>query len=109
MGTLAHGTIAVDFEDRLLTHVQIVLINRFRRNEPLIISWLDATSVGDGRSSMWMTPSLPVYFKFAGSRVPTVNEQWLRTLMHSAESSTGLVLTDEEGKLARAVGAVRKP
>jgi hypothetical protein len=107
MGTMVHGNMSVDFEDRLLTHLQIVLVQRFRRNEPLIISWLDATSVGDGRSSMWMTPTLPVYFKFAGSRVPTIDPDWLRTLSDSAASSSGLILTTEDGKLARAIGSVR--
>lgn len=107
MGTMVHGNMSVDFEDRLLTHLQIVIVQRFRRNEPLIISWLDATTVGDGRSSMWMTPTLPVYFKFAGSRVPTINQDWLHTLTESATSSTGLILTTEEGKLARAIGSVR--
>lgn len=107
MGTLIHGDVSVDFEDRLLTHLQIVIVQRFRRNEPLIVSWLDATSVGDGRSSLWMTPTLPAYFKFAGSRVPTIDENWLNTLRESAASSTGLILTTEDGKLARAIGSVR--
>lgn len=107
MGTLAHGPISVDFEDRLLTHVQIIVVQRFRRSEPLIVSWLDDLMAGDGRSSMWMTPALPVYFKFIGSRLPRINTQWLRTLNESASSSTGLVLTTEDGKLARAIGPVR--
>ena len=107
MGTMVHGNISVDFDDRLLTHLQIVVMQRFRRNEPLIVSWLDALSVGDGRSSIWMTPALPVYFKFAGSRVPTVDREWLRTLSESAASSTGLILTTAEGDLARAIGSVR--
>lgn len=107
MGTIVHGNMSVDFEDRLLTHLQIVIMQRFRRNEPLIISWLDSVTVGDGRSSMWMTPMLPVYFKFAGSRVPTIDHDWLRTLSESAASSTGLILTTQDGKLARAIGSVR--
>jgi len=106
MGTLVHGTVSVEFEDRLLTHLQIVIVQRFRRNEPLIVSWLDALEVGDGRSSLWMTPTLPAYFKFAGSRVPTVSNEWLRALTESAASSTGLILTTEDGKLARAIGPV---
>ena len=49
MGTLVHGSIAVDFEDRLLAHLQIVIVQRFRRNEPLVMSWLDSLAIGDGR------------------------------------------------------------
>ncbi len=107
MGTMVHGTIAVDFEDRLLSHLQIVIVQRFRRNESLVMSWLDAVTVGDGRSSMWLTPSLPVYFKFAGSRVPAIDEEWLERLTESAGSSRGLILTTPNGELARAIGSVR--
>jgi hypothetical protein len=107
MGTMIHGNIAVDFEDRLLSHLQIVIVQRFRRNEPLVMSWLDALAIGDGRSSIWLTPALPVYFKFAGSRLPAVDPQWLRRLSDSASSSTGLIVVDQEGVLARALGSVQ--
>lgn len=107
MGTLAHGNIAVDFEDRLLSHLQIVIVQRFRRNESLVMSWLDSASVGDGRSSLWMTPTLPAYFKFAGSRVPAIDEEWLRHLTESAASSSGLIITAPGGELARSLGSVR--
>lgn len=107
MGTMAHGSISVDFEDRLLSHLQIVIVQRFRRNEAFVMSWLDAATVGDGRSSIWMTPSMPVYFKFAGSRVPSIDREWLDLLTESAASSTGLVVMSPEGELARAIGSVR--
>ena len=108
MGTMVHGSIAVDFEDRLLSHLQIVIVQRFRRNESLVVSWLDSLAVGDGRSSIWMTPTLPVYFKFAGSRVPAIDENWLRRLNESASSSTGLLVMSAEGELARALGSVSR-
>jgi hypothetical protein len=107
MGSMAHGNVSVDFEDRLLSHLQIVIVQRFRRNESLVMSWLDAISVGDGRSSLWMTPAMPVYFKFAGSRVPKIDEDWLQRLSESAASSTGLIVTAPNGELARAMGSVR--
>ncbi len=106
MGTMTHGNVSVDFDDRLLAHLQIVIVQRFRRNEPLVVSWLYPQSFGNGRSSLWMTPTLPVYFKFAGSRVPSIDPQWLDLLMRSAESSRGLVVTGPAGELARAVGLV---
>jgi len=104
---MQHGSISVDFEDRILSHLQIVIVQRFRRHESLVLSWLDAQSVGDGRSSMWMTPTQPVYFKFAGSRVPAIDSDWLDTLIASAESSRGLIVTTPNGELARAIGSVR--
>lgn len=50
----------------------------------------------------WLSPSIPLYFKFLGGRVPDINEEWLHTLGQSAESSTGLIVTAEDGKLAPA-------
>jgi hypothetical protein len=107
MGTMSHGNVAVEFEDRILSHLQIVIVQRFRRGEPLVVSWLDSLAVGDGRSSMWMTPALPVYFKFAGSRVPEIDRKWLQQLTESAESSPGLVVTSPSGELVRALGSVQ--
>ena len=107
MGTLLHGNISIDFEDRLLAHLQIVIVQRFRRNESVVMSWLDALSVGDGRSSLWMTPTMPVYFKFAGSRVPAIDREWLDRLSQSAASSSGLIITAPSGELARSIGSVR--
>jgi hypothetical protein len=40
-----------------------------------------------------------IYFKFDGSRVPAINERWLRELADSAESSRGLVVTTESGEV----------
>ena len=107
MGTLSHGNVAVEFEDRVLSHLQIVIVQRFRRNESLVMSWLDSLAVGDGRSSMWMSPAQPVYFKFAGSRVPEIDRKWLQQLTESAESSPGLVVTSPTGELVRALGSVQ--
>jgi hypothetical protein len=104
MGTLHCGRTEVDFDDRTLAHLQIVIVQKFRRSEPLVFSWLDAMSIGDGRSSVWMHPYSAVYFTFSGSRTPVIDRVWLKTLVDSADSSLGLVLTDEAGKLGRAEG-----
>ena len=109
MGTLTYDGMMVEFDDRLLTHLQIVIVQKFRRQESFAMSWLDALSVGDGRSSIWLTPATPLYFKFAGSRVPEVDADWLASLGGSANSSRGLVVVDEHGKPARAEGAHRRP
>jgi len=37
MGTLSLGTISVEFEDRDLSHLQIVNVQRLRRNESLVM------------------------------------------------------------------------
>ncbi|MDN4598621.1 hypothetical protein [Leifsonia virtsii] len=49
------------------------------------------------RSAIWIDPSIPLYFKFDGSRVPDIDREWLARLSASADSSLGLIVTDEEG------------
>ena len=78
-----------------------MIVQKFRRGEAFLMSWLQDESAHGGRMSLWMTPSTPVYFRFHGSRVPTIDEPWLQRLAASAESSTGLVITGEDGRPAR--------
>jgi hypothetical protein len=104
MGKLTYGTTDIDIEDRLLAHLQIVIVNRLRRGEPLLMSWIDSPSIGNGHSAVWLNPNITLYFKFAGSRPPQIDREWLRVLSASAESPTGLILRNADGTLARAAG-----
>ena len=42
-----------------------------------------------------MSDSIPLYFRFNGSRAPLLNRQWLDELAASAASTQGLVLGEE--------------
>ncbi|PPG99373.1 hypothetical protein C5C33_17935, partial [Rathayibacter sp. AY1H3] len=70
MGKLLYGAsgVEIEFDDRTLTHVQIVIANKLRRRESFFFSWRDDPAVGDGRSSIWLDPSVPLYFKYFGGR-----------------------------------------
>lgn len=102
MGSLIYDGSAIEFDDRLLAHLQIVVVSKLRRREGFALSWRDAAAVGDGRSMIWLDPSIPLYFRFDGSRVPSINRDWIERLTESASSSTGLVVMDEDGGVARA-------
>lgn len=102
MGSITYDGTIIHFDDRLLTHLQIVIIHKFTKQQSFLMSWKDSDAVGDGRSSVWLAPTIPLYFKFLGSRVPAINDHWLLTLGQSAESSTGLIVTAEDGSLAEA-------
>ncbi|WIB15595.1 ATP-dependent DNA ligase [Curtobacterium sp. MCPF17_050] len=97
MGSISYDSLVVVVDDRTLTHLQIVIVNKLRRGEAFLMSWKDAADVGSGRSSIWLHPNVLVHFKFDGSRVPVINERWLRELAASASSSRGLVVTREDG------------
>lgn len=98
MGTLMYAGTSVEFDDRVLTHLQIVIVQKFRRGEAFLLSWLNHPSSGDGRASMWLTPAVPVFFSFNGSRVPALDNAWISRLSASADGPRGLVVTDAEGE-----------
>lgn len=99
MGKLLYGDseIDIEFEDRALTHIQIVVGAKLRRGESFFFSWKDDIEVGDGRSSIWLDRGIPLYFKYSGGKVPTINREWIEILSSSANSGQGLVFTTEPG------------
>jgi hypothetical protein len=103
MGILYYGAsrLKVEFDDRFLAHLQIVVTSKLRRGESFTINWRDDQKVGNGRSSVWVSPSTDLHFKFSGARVPEINRAWIEALTASAGSVIGLQLI-EEGSLAEA-------
>jgi hypothetical protein len=96
MGTLTYdSTLAADFDDRILAHLQIVIGAKLRRNEAFYFSWKDDTSIGDGRTVIWVHPHIPLSFKFFGSRAPAINREWIDELMLLANTPAGLHLIPE--------------
>ena len=99
MGTLLYGSpsIEVGFDDRALMHLQIVITAKLRRKEIFIFSWMDSAEVGNGRGSIWLDPSSTLFYRYLGSRIPSVNREWIDALMASANSGGGLVFSAEPG------------
>lgn len=96
MGTLTYdSTLAADFDDRTLAHIQFVIGAKLRRDEPFFFTWKDDTSIGDGRSTIWVHPAVSLTFKFVGSRMPTISREWIDLLILSANSAGGLHLVPE--------------
>ncbi len=60
MGKLTYeGTVKVDFDDRTLAHLQLVIGTKLRRGEPFHFTWRDDVSIGDGRTTIWVHPVAP--------------------------------------------------
>ncbi len=89
------GVTKVDFEDRALLHLQIVIGTKLRRGEPMHFTWKDDPSIGGGRTTVWLHPRCSLVYKYYGSRAPQPNSAWLEALMHTANSPTGLYLMPE--------------
>lgn len=99
MGKLIYGDsgITVEVDDRALMHLQIVIGAKLRRGDSFFFSWTDDTKIGAGRWSLWMNKSIPLYFKFSGSKTPTLNREWIAVLTDSSNSGQGLIFTAEPG------------
>jgi hypothetical protein len=105
---MSYDGLVTEFDDRLLAHLHIVIVQQFKRQESFAMSWLNGLNLGNGRTSIWLHPDASITFTFAGSKPPTIDETWLRRLTDSARSSHGLLVTNEAGQLARSTGSRRQ-
>lgn len=97
MGKILYGDsgIEVVFDDRAMAHLQLVIGAKLRRSENFFFSWKDDPAAGDGRSSIWISTSIPLYFRYSGSKPVAINREWLEILTLSANSTAGLQFTAE--------------
>jgi hypothetical protein len=96
MGTLTYDVVSkVEFEDRALAHLQIVIASKLRRGESFNFSWVKNPAEGSGRTTIWMHPAIPLVYDFLGSRTPAINREWLNALMETANSPGGLRVVPE--------------
>lgn len=85
----------VEFEDRVLAHLERVITSKLRRNESFTFTWRDDISLGGGRTTVWLHPSSNILFKFHGSRPPQLNRDWLQALTEVAAGPHGLYIVPE--------------
>lgn len=96
MGTIQYGNgDEIHIEDRALAHLKVVIATKLRRNESFTLSWQHPEGDSDGRSTIWLHPSIPLRFTFDDPEAPQINAQWIQSLMHSASSTGGISLIDE--------------
>lgn len=97
MATLHYGfgDVSIYIEDRALAHLKIVIATKLRRNESFTLSWKHPDSEPQGRSTIWIHPSIPLRFTFDDPEPPQLNAKWIEDLMHSVNSTGGILLVDE--------------
>ena len=100
MGYLSYdGRVKVEIEDRTLAHLQIVIADKLRRDEPFPFTWREDRSTGEGRTSVWINRNSTLVFKYHGSRQPSINREWLEALATIANGLSGLRLIPEPEQL----------
>lgn len=97
MGYLYYGnnSYAVEIDDRPLAHLKIALLSSLRAGKSVAFCFDRASAQGSGRETLWISPSTEIRFRFNGSRSPLINEQWVRHILATAETATGLRLVAE--------------
>lgn len=100
MGKFTYEThVTADFEDRLLAHLQAVIMAKVRRNESFTFTWKDDMSTGGGRTSVYIHPQASMVFKYHGGRTPQLNPAWLHALTYTANSGRGLYVVPEPNSI----------
>ncbi|TFD80802.1 hypothetical protein [Cryobacterium psychrophilum] len=96
MGILKYGCYSeYEFDDRPLAHLQVVIVAKLRRHEGFLFCWTEGREHGGGRNCVWLDPHIPLSFRYQGGRTPTINFEWVDTLMKSANTAAGMVLFPE--------------
>nr|WP_278102313.1 ATP-dependent DNA ligase [Microbacterium proteolyticum] len=90
MGKLGYDAAAsFEIEDRVLAHLRVVAMNKLRRGESFMVQISNATG---GRTWILLSPSMPLWFQFYGSRGPHLDTELLETMMRAASGPDGLNL-----------------
>jgi hypothetical protein len=100
MGTMKYDGTTVEFDDLLLAHTQIVIIQKLRRQEAFLMTWREPEALGGGRTGIWLHPTSIITFHFATSDRPAIDNEWVQRLMESANSPMGMFVTDADGEAA---------
>jgi hypothetical protein len=95
VGVLVYNSEEFDFDDRVLTHLQIVISTKLRRGEDFFLTWSVPAERGSGRHAIWIDNGVPLHFFYSGSRNVAINRDWVEALIVSAGRASGLQLTDE--------------
>ncbi|WP_210509143.1 hypothetical protein [Naasia sp. SYSU D00057] len=113
MGSLIYGVApAVAIEDRVLRHLQVVIMQKLRRAEAFAFNWDQEPGVdGDTEleaehGSVWISPGSQLYFRYDGPRqdIP-LNRVWLEQLMQATYRAEGLSALPEPAEGRAPAGA----
>jgi hypothetical protein len=97
MGTLIYGPAAKELaiDDRILAHLQGVIIAKLRRGESFAFNWQKDVADGSGHITIWIHPGIYIEFVFLGSKRVPLNRDWMEEIMMTANSAQGLELGQE--------------
>ncbi len=89
------GNVKTEFDDRLLSHLQLVIGAKLRRGEAFHFTWREDPSVGRSRTSVWLHSGSSLVYRYYGSRKPPIDAAWIDALTQRANSTEGLRVVPE--------------
>ncbi|WP_424467885.1 ATP-dependent DNA ligase [Pseudoclavibacter helvolus] len=106
MGFMYYGSQGheLEIDDRPLVHLKIALLSLLRAGHSVAFSMSRPASQGSGRETLWISPATDLRFRFIGGRLPAINDEWVREIIGSANSPSGVRICQEPvrtGVLAR--------
>ncbi len=101
MGIIYYGgnAMPIHIEDRALAHLKVVIATKLRRSESFTVSWQHPDEHPQGRTTLWLHPSIPLRFVFDEPETQQLSREWIEELANSAHSSGGIMLFSEHFEL----------
>lgn len=95
MGALQYGFTdnVIEFDDRVLAHLQLVICAKLRRGESLTFTFADRSS--RGRRTIFLSNAIPLQFQYTTETASAMNREWLEELSILANSASGLRIVEE--------------
>jgi hypothetical protein len=97
MGSLYYGNVdsPIVMPDRILAHLAAIATTKLRRSESFVVSWKGTAGEGEGRTTLWFQPAIPLRFVYDQSAAIALNPATLREMADQATSNGGLVLDSD--------------
>lgn len=58
--------------------MKVAIATKLRRNESFTLSWKHGDGEREGRSTIWLHPSIPLRFSFDDPEPPPLNMDWIQ-------------------------------
>lgn len=86
-----NSTTSFELDDRVLAHLQVVIINRLRRRESFAFDLLDKSHL----VTLWIDERTALEFRYSGNRPPSINTHWIEEMAEEAGIHGLLRITPE--------------
>ena len=87
-----NSTVNVILDDETLGHLQAVIGAKFRLKQSFYFSWGYPANTGESRTTIWLTPSIPVQFHYRNAQAPALDRDRINDLFAQTNTPGGLVL-----------------